>query len=162
MASKIVDRETDSNIIYLPMQAKHLSGVLAIEQESFPTPWSRYAFYGELLNDFAFYIVAVCGDKVIGYAGMWLILDEAHITNLAVHPDYRQRGIGRSLMQELENKAVLHGAGSMTLEVRPSNNIAKGLYSSLGFSQEGRRRGYYSDTGEDALIMWKYFYISDQ
>ena len=60
-------------------------------------------------------------------------------------------------MRELENKAVIHGAGSMTLEVRPSNDIAKGLYSSMGFFQEGRRRGYYSDTGEDALIMWKYF-----
>lgn len=157
MAAKIVNRKSDLNIIYLPMQADHLSEVISIEQESFPTPWSRYAFYGELLNDFALYIVAIYKDKVVGYAGMWLIIDEAHITNLAVHPDYRQRGIGRSLMRELENKAVIHGAGSMTLEVRPSNDIAKGLYSSMGFFQEGRRRGYYSDTGEDALIMWKYF-----
>jgi ribosomal-protein-alanine N-acetyltransferase len=157
MAAKIVNRKSDLDIIFLPMQADHLSEVISIEKDSFPTPWSRYAFYGELLNDFAFYIVAVCGDKVVGYAGMWLIIDEAHITNLAVRPDYRRRGIGRSLMQELENQAVTLGAKSMTLEVRPSNDIAKGLYSSLGFFQEGRRRGYYSDTGEDALIMWKHF-----
>jgi len=135
MAAKIVNRKSDLDIIFLPMQADHLSEVISIEKDSFPTPWSRYAFYGELLNDFAFYIVAVCGDKVVGYAGMWLIIDEAHITNLAVRPDYRRRGIGRSLMQELENQAVTLGAKSMTLEVRPSNDIAKGLYSSLGFFQ---------------------------
>jgi len=157
MAAKIVNDPPDLDIIFLPMQANHLSEVIAIEKNSFPTPWSRYSFYGELLNDFAFYIVAICGDKVVGYAGMWLIIDEAHITNVAVHPDYRQRGIGRSLMQELENQAVTLGAKSMTLEVRPSNNIAQCLYSSLGYFQEGRRRGYYSDTGEDALIMWKRF-----
>jgi len=157
MAAKITGHKPDSSIYFLSMQANHLSEVLAIEQESFPTPWSRYAFYGELLNDFAYYIVAICGDKVVGYAGMWLITDESHITNLAVHPDYRQRGIGRYLMQELENQSVTLGAKSMTLEVRPSNSIAKGLYSSMGFFQEGWRRGYYSDTGEDALIMWKRF-----
>ena len=157
MAAKIIDYKPDLSIYFIPMQANHLREVIAIEQKSFPTPWSRYAFYGELLNDFAYYIVAICGDKVVGYAGMWLITDESHITNLAVHPDYRQRGIGRYLMQELENQSVTLGAKSMTLEVRPSNSIAKGLYSSMGFFQEGRRRGYYSDTGEDALIMWKRF-----
>ena len=157
MAAKIVNDKADLDIIFLPMQADHLSEVIAIEQNSYPTPWSRYSFYSELLNDFAFYIVALCSDKVVGYAGMWLIIDEAHITNLTVHPDYRLRGIGRSLMQELENQAVTLGTKAMTLEVRPSNNIAIGLYSSMGFFQEGRRRGYYSDTGEDALIMWKRF-----
>ncbi|TLN00063.1 ribosomal-protein-alanine N-acetyltransferase [bacterium] len=139
-----------------PMKAQHLEGVLAIENISFPTPWSRTAFAHELLhNDFAYYIVALEGKQVIGYAGMWRILDEGHITTLAVHPDYRRRKIGAGLLKELLREGVRRGCARMTLEVRPSNIAAQELYTKMGFVSHGRRPGYYSDTKEDAIIMWK-------
>jgi len=143
-------------LTFTEMSCEHLDEVMAIERASFPTPWSRHAFTHELLqNEFAVYIVVLAGQKVIGYAGMWLILDEAHVTNVAVHPDYRRRQVGRRLMQELMRRAVMLGASRMTLEVRTSNQVARRLYASLGFVERGRRRGYYTDTNEDAVIMWK-------
>ncbi|AEG14165.1 ribosomal-protein-alanine acetyltransferase [Desulfofundulus kuznetsovii DSM 6115] len=143
-------------LTFVEMSCDHLDEVLAIEQVSFTTPWSRHAFTYELLqNEFAVYIVVLAGQKVVGYAGMWLVLDEAHVTNVAVHPQYRRRHIGRKLMQELMRRAVTLGASRMTLEVRTSNHVARHLYASLGFVERGRRRGYYTDTNEDAVIMWK-------
>lgn len=143
-------------VTFAEMTCEHLDEVLAIEQASFSTPWSRYAFTYELLeNEFAHYIVALAGGKVVGYAGMWIILDEAHVTNVAVHPAYRRRRIGKRLMQELMRRAALLGARRMTLEVRTSNRAARRLYAALGFVERGRRRGYYTDTKEDAVIMWK-------
>jgi ribosomal-protein-alanine N-acetyltransferase len=137
------------------MREEHVEEVFWIERLSFRTPWPRFSFRRELQNDLAFYLVALKEKKVIGYAGMWLILDEAHITNLAVHPDYQRMGVGRLLVTELIFRAAFLGAKRMTLEVRPSNKAALGLYTSLGFDQVGRRKGYYEDTKEDALIMWK-------
>jgi len=93
--------------------------------------------------------------KVVGYAGMWLILDEAHITNVAVHPGYRRNKIGRSLMLEIIRRAALMGINRMTLEVRPSNAPARRLYTALGFEERGLRKRYYTDTNEDAIIMWR-------
>lgn len=142
-------------LTFRDMTFEHLEEVLAIEQTSFPTPWSRYAFSYELLeNEFACYIVALRGSRVVGYGGMWLILDEAHVTNVAVHPAWRGQRVGRKLMKELIRRAALLGAVRMTLEVRASNRVARHLYQSLGFVERGRRRGYYTDTREDALIMW--------
>lgn len=140
------------------MRPEHLEEVLAIERNSFSTPWSYYAFAYEIKNDFAYYIVTLSAGKVIGYGGMWLILDEAHITNLAVHYSYRQRGVGRVIMQEFIRHAAHSGITRLTLEVRPSNQAARHLYATLGFKEEGRRRGYYLDTNEDAIIMWKNFW----
>ncbi|MCL4425584.1 MAG: ribosomal protein S18-alanine N-acetyltransferase [Firmicutes bacterium] len=138
------------------MTPEDLDGVMTIEKLSFPTPWSRQAFYTEIMeNSYAHYIVARVGKTVIGYAGMWLILDEAHVTNVAVHPDYRGRGVGQALMQELVERALQEGAESMTLEVRVSNLAAQQLYEKLGFEKRGIRRGYYTDVKEDAIIMWK-------
>lgn len=142
----------------IKMQMEHLKEVLAIEKASFSTPWSYHAFAYEIKNDFAYYLVALLTKKVIGYGGMWLILDEAHITNLAVHCDYRQRGVGCAIMQELMRHAVRSGIAHVTLEVRPSNQAARHLYTTLGFKEGGRRRGYYLDTNEDAIIMWKNFF----
>lgn len=137
------------------MHIDHIPGVLEIEQVSFSTPWSQQAFTYEILqNNFADYIVAVQGDKVIGYAGMWLVLDEAHITNVAVHPAYRGKKLGQALMTELMRRAMLMGVVRMTLEVRPSNKVARELYKKLGFQEKGRRKKYYTDTNEDAIIMW--------
>lgn len=138
------------------MQLKHLKQVVAIEKVSFPTPWSYEAFYSEIKeNSFAHYFTALLNGIVVGYAGMWIILDEAHVTNVAVHPDCRRQRVGRCLMDELMRQALLRGADRITLEVRPSNTAALKLYEDLGFEPAGVRKGYYTDTREDAIIMWK-------
>lgn len=143
-------------VAFEKMSAAHLDQVLEIEKVSFPTPWSRDSFMGEIQqNDFALYIVAVYDGAVIGYGGMWLIFNEAHITNVAVRPDLRGKNIGKALMLEIIRQAVLRGADSMTLEVRPSNKTARRLYQGLGFKERGVRKHYYVDTNEDAIIMWK-------
>lgn len=144
-----------------PMRVRDLDAVLAIERTSFPTPWSRYAYLSELLeNDRAYYIVARTSDrKVAGYTGMWLILDEGHITTIAVHPLYRGRGVGRQLLEAAEAIARERGALRITLEVRVSNIIAQSLYEKTGYVNVGIRPGYYRDNNEDAIIMWKELYI---
>lgn len=137
------------------MTVEHIPGVLEIEQVSFPTPWSQQAFTYEIVsNNFAQYLVAVQQNKVIGYAGMWIVMDEAHITNVAVHPRYRGSKVGQVLMLELMRQAINLGAVRMTLEVRPSNAAARQLYKRLGFQDKGLRKKYYTDTNEDAIIMW--------
>jgi len=143
-------------LVFRRMSLEHLNQVLEIEEASYSAPWSYYAFAYELMqNNMAHYIVAMDGQKIVGYSGMWLILDEAHITNVAVHPAHRQKGIGKLLMQEMIRMAVRKGATGMTLEVRPSNIAARRLYEQLGFVERGRRKGYYTDNNEDAIIMWK-------
>ncbi len=138
-----------------PMTAADIDEVLEIERLCFPTPWSREAFRIEIeQNRCAHYFVAVCQDKIVGYGGMWVIIDEAHITNVAVHPSYRGRGIGEAIMRSLIEAAISLGAVRMTLEVRVSNKIAQNLYEKLGFRAVGIRKRYYSNNNEDALIMW--------
>ncbi|MCL6611035.1 MAG: ribosomal protein S18-alanine N-acetyltransferase [Peptococcaceae bacterium] len=140
------------------MLPEHLDQVMAIELKSFPIPWSHRTFMFEVTeNDFAFYIVALLNGRVAGYAGMWIVLDEAHVTNVAVHPELRGRGVGRALMTELLGRAAVLGADRITLEVRVSNRAARSLYKSLGFVEKGLRRKYYSDNNEDAVIMWLHF-----
>lgn len=143
-------------VVIDPMRLKDVPDVLAVERLCFTTPWSRQAFLSELLeNDRAFYVVAKVADRVVGYAGVWLIAGEGHITNVAVHPDYRRRGIGRRLMLTLEELVRSRGGDRLTLEVRVSNVWAQHLYRSLGFEPRGLRKGYYRDNNEDAVIMWK-------
>lgn len=147
------------NIRVEAMRSMHLDGVTKIENHSFPTPWSRTAFSHEIAgNDFAYYIVLLDGNKVVGYAGMWVILDEGHITTIAVHQLYRGNGLGARLLNELILEALRRGCTKMTLEVRPSNLPALTLYQRTGFVSHGVRPGYYADTGEDAVIMWKELY----
>jgi ribosomal-protein-alanine N-acetyltransferase len=138
------------------MRLGDLDGVMLIEEVSYNSPWSRNAFVREISdNTTADYIVAEIPDVgVVGYCGMWLLLDEAHVTNVAVHPEYRRRGIATALLQVAARRAVARGVARLTLEVRPGNAGAKDLYSRLGFAARGRRKHYYSDTGEDAIIMW--------
>lgn len=138
------------------MGPEDIDAVVTIEQESFSTPWSRVAFENEVGdNQLAHYLVVDVGGRVVGYAGMWLILDEAHVTNVAVLPDYRCQGVGRQLMTTLLAHAKALGATCMTLEVRVSNAAAQRLYTGMGFVLRGLRRQYYTDTREDALIMWR-------
>lgn len=139
-----------------PMRLRDLDQVLRIERLSFSAPWSRAAFLSELLeNDRARYFVARIGDQVVGYTGMWIIIDEGHITNVAVHPHWRNRGIATQLLDALDDVARANGVRRMTLEVRKSNIVAHTLYEKLGFRDAGIRRAYYRDNNEDAIIMWK-------
>jgi ribosomal-protein-alanine N-acetyltransferase len=139
-----------------PLKQEHLDQVLEIERVSFPTPWSKESFLGELLqNSLAHYYACWRDNILIGYAGMWIIIDEAHITNVAVHPSYRRKKVGEIILLHMMAEALKRGAYKMTLEVRPSNQEALKLYSRLGFKSVGRRKGYYTDTNEDAIIMWK-------
>lgn len=135
----------------------HIDDVLVIEQLSFKTPWSREAFEAELLrNKCARYRVLVKDNRVIAYGGMWVVLDEAHITNIAVHPEFRGIGLGNAIVEELINEAKRSSISSMTLEVRAGNIPAINLYRKYGFIDAALRKNYYQDTGEDAIIMWKY------
>lgn len=139
-----------------PMHSFDIDAVLAVERASFLTPWSRAAFEAEMDdNELAHYLVIEADGEVIGYAGMWMILDEAHVTNIAIAPGFRSKGLGTVLVTALIDSAIQLGATCMTLEVRASNLDAQRLYRRLGFEPRGLRPGYYSDTGEDALIMWR-------
>lgn len=143
------------DLVIAPMRLEDLDGVMQVESLSFFTPWSRGSFEQELTeNAYAHYLVARVGNRVVGYAGMWIVLDEAHVTNVAVHPDWRGHRLGEQLMRALIARAMARGATRMTLEVRVSNHVAQGLYLKLGFKPSGLRKGYYTDTREDALIMW--------
>ncbi len=138
------------------MTKDDIEKVLIVENSSFPTPWSKNAFVSELANaGFTRYFVAECLDQIVGYAGMWIILDEAHITNIAVHPNWRGKRIGEALLCRVIEDAVLAGCIGITLEVRVSNDVARNLYRKYGFTDEGIRKGYYTDNNEDAVIMWK-------
>ena len=131
-----------------------IPAVLEIERASFTTPWPPEAFHQELRhNRLARYTVARQGGAVVGYAGVWLMVDEAHITTFAVHPDWRRQGVGRRLLLALLVVAEELGAATMTLEVRVSNLAAQALYAAHGFAVAGRRERYYTDDGEDAYIM---------
>jgi ribosomal-protein-alanine N-acetyltransferase len=147
--------EERENVEFRFMTLDDVDAVAELEQLSFTTPWPRDAFVNELtINRHAKYVVAELDGRVIAYCGMWVIYDEAHITNIAVHPAYRGRKIGDRLMRQMMGVAVLFGGKRMTLEVRPSNQTARNLYAKLGFVEAGRRKNYYQDNQEDAIIMW--------
>lgn len=137
------------------MQLDDIPDVLEIEHEAFTLPWTEEAFRNELtMNHFAKYMIMELNGRAIGYAGMWTIMDEAHITNIAVREAYRGRKFGDKLLDELMQTASYLGMERMTLEVRVTNRIAQGLYEKKGFKPAGVRKGYYSDNNEDAVIMW--------
>ena len=124
-----------------------------IEQEAFDQPWSERMFIPEVGDENAYYLVGVRGDEVICYGGFHKVLDEAHITNIAVRADSRGRGIGTLLMSELISRSRMLDVKYMTLEVRDNNENAIKLYKSFGFTVEGIRKKYYNNV-HDALIMW--------
>jgi len=133
----------------------HINDIITIEKLSFTIPWTKNAFIQELKNNkFAVYLSAEVGNKVVGYAGMWKVFDEGHITNIAVHPEFRQIGIGSMLLEGLISISKREDIAKMTLEVRKSNTAAQSLYMKYGFKAAGTRKGYYADNGEDAVIMW--------
>ena len=143
-----------SEIIFRRMQEKDVARVAELERICFRSPWSYNSLLGELSNEVAYYVVADDGGEVCGYAGMWVMFDEAHMTNIAVAPDHRKQGIARSMILHLMKTGMCMGAERMTLEVRENNHNAQRLYASLDFAYAGTRKHYYTDTGENALILW--------
>jgi len=137
-----------------PMQLDDLPAVHAIERASFEVPWPPDAYRNELLtNRMATYLVARVEDDIVAFGGMWLMVDEGHIITFAVHPAWRRQHIGDRLLLALLDLAVDRGAHEATLEVRLSNLPARRLYEKFGFRPVGLRPRYYSDNGEDALVM---------
>lgn len=139
------------------MRYDDLDGILEVEDKSFSNPWTRGMFEDELYNLGAFYLVLEISGKICGYAGLWKIIDEGHITNVAIHPDFRRLGYSRLMINSLISHAKACGIIALTLEVRVSNAAAISLYESFGFRTLGRRKHYYPDNKEDALIMWLNF-----
>ena len=140
------------------MNVDDIDQVMEVEHKSFTLPWSRESFYNEIIkNQFAVYLVIEDEGRVIGYCGVWLVVDEAHITNIALLPEYRGRKLGEALLRKIIEVAIERGAKTMTLEVRMSNMIAQSLYRKLGFQGGAIRKRYYTDNQEDALVMWVNF-----
>lgn len=141
------------NVTCRRMTLQDVPAVHAIELKTFHTPWSYQSFVDEMTtNKCARYIVAEADGQVVGYAGAWLILEEGHITNIAVDEAYRGQGIGLQVTQALLQYAANMGVQYMTLEVRRSNLVAQSLYKKLGFLELGVRKRYYEDNGEDAFL----------
>lgn len=145
-----------SSIEISRLTLEDIDDLMVVEKLSFTIPWSKEAFVEEVTNNkFARYIVAKVNGKAIGYAGLWKIFDEGHITNVAVHPEYRRNGVGYMLVKSLIDLAQEENITRMTLEVRKSNIPAQNLYAKFGFKIEGFRKEYYADNKEDAIIMWR-------
>ncbi len=140
-----------------------LDGVMAIEEVSFPTPWPRKLFEEEIAREFSDALVAIpaVGEEVLGYAICWTVADESHLLNIAVRPDARGGGVGGALLRECIRRGDRAGADRIHLEVRAGNGPALRMYEREGFSFQGIRRGYYSDTGEDAVLLSREIRRSD-
>ena len=137
------------------MQKDDIDQVLEVSSLSLKESWSKSSFLNEISNPIAKYIVAEVDNRIVGFAGLWVIIDEGHITNIAVHPDFRGKGVGKKLVSSLINQSDNWSIKSITLEVRDSNIIAQTLYKNYLFVEEGRRKNYYFDNNEDAVIMWR-------
>ena len=141
------------SVVLTPLQPCHIAEMATLEAVCFSDPWSADSLRGELDNPLAWYCVAERDGRVVGYAGMHVILDEAHVMNIAVSPEARRQGVGRRLCGALLAEAVRRRLTMITLEVRSRNAAAIALYTDLGFAEVGRRRGYYHDPDDDALLM---------
>lgn len=149
-----MNEELMNEVVIRRMAERDLDAVTDIEARTFARPWSRESFEQELTRNVAArYLVAETDGKTVGYAGAWIILDESHVTNIAVDENYRGRGIGRKLTEGLMQYLSNLGAAYATLEVRVSNERAQNLYKSLGFVSVGKRKKYYEDNQEDAYLM---------
>ena len=142
-------------ITYRKMTPDDVEAVYAIELATFPTPWTLDSFHYEMReNQYAQYLVAEDKTGIVGFCGMWLVIDAAQITNVAVVDRMRGQKIGEALMREAMHIAREANMDVMSLEVRVTNVVAQNLYRKLGFQDGGIRKGYYTDNGEDALVMW--------
>lgn len=139
------------------MTADHIKAAAEIEKKCFVHPWSEQSLESEMNGENSIFLIASEGEVPIGYVGLSVVLDEGYMGNLAVVEDYRRKGVGRALMKELIDKSKEQNLAFITLEVRPSNTPAVKLYESLGFKEAGRRKNYYKEPTEDALLLTKYF-----
>lgn len=138
-----------------PMLVSDIPEVTQIEQLSFSTVWPPNAFYNEIKdNKLAHYFVGRIDSRVVAYGGLWVILEDSHVTTIAVRPEMRGRRLGERILAHLVEEAIERGASWITLEVRESNHTAQSLYTKYGFTVVSTRRGYYSDNNENALVMW--------
>jgi len=137
------------------MGADDIPAVLAIESLSFQSAWPPNAFHNELRdNKLAHYFVGRLDGAIVAYGGIWVILEDSHVTTIAVHPDQRGKRLGEEMLVHLLDEAIERGASWITLEVRETNDVAQKLYRKYGFTVVSTRRGYYSDNNESALVMW--------
>ena len=143
-----------------PMTYEDVEEVWQIEEKSFNVPWTKEDFQREMSeNKMAVYFVALWDKKIAGYAGMWHVVNEGHITNVAVSEEFKGNGLGKMLMEALFDEGIKREMIGITLEVGANNLTAQNLYKSMGFVEEGVRKNYYEHSHEDALIMWKYFNV---
>ena len=154
--SKLLSRDTGDELVIEPLRRRHLPDVMAIEQVSYPRPWTRGVFQSELelsRSGERYYIVVRSGSLVVGYAGLMFVVGDAHVTNVAVAAERQRTGVATRLMASLAWHAIERGCEAMTLEVRVSNTGAQALYRGFGFVPAGVRQRYYENT-EDAIVMW--------
>lgn len=139
-----------------PLKESHISAILEIEKETNAAPWSERSFRNELDHKYGVFLVGIEQAEVVAYGGVWLVIDEAHVTTVSVAPASRRQGIGQRLMCELLDRAKAAGMVCSTLEVRAGNEAAIYLYKKLGYDVVATRKGYYPDNKEDAVVMWLY------
>ena len=132
-----------------------LDEIAKIEKEAFPKAWSHKTFIKELENNFAHYLVGLLADEIVVYIGGWFLDDRVHITTLATKVEYRQEGLAKEILAEFLARAKEENKSKVSLEVRVSNKKAQQLYLKEGFFKIAKKRGYYKDNGEDAILMWK-------
>ena len=137
------------------MESRDVLGVFKVDQACFSHNWTQDSYEAETKNILSNYIVAEVDGEIIGFGGFWQVIDEAHITNIAVMADYRQTGVGQNIINAMLAQALAKGCVAMTLEVRGDNQPAINFYLKNQFTREGRRKDYYG-TGMDAIIMWRY------
>jgi ribosomal-protein-alanine N-acetyltransferase len=142
-------------VVITPMRRRHVRSVLRIEEQVYPRPWTSALFLSELaLRTTRAYFVARVGREVVGYAGVMISFEDAHVTTIAVDPEWHRHGIATRLLVALARESLVRGAQHMTLEVRMTNSGAQDLYRRFGFAPAGVRKNYYPETKEDALVMW--------
>ena len=142
-------------VTIVPMRRRHLRAVMAIEEQVYPRPWTSSLFLSELgLPASRVYLVAKIGRTVVGYAGVMMAPDEAHITTIAVEPEWHRQHVATSLLITLAREAIARNYAALTLEVRLSSRGAQALYRRFGLTPEGARKDYYSHPTEDAVVMW--------
>ena len=149
------DDPGDLEVHIVPLRRRHLRGVVRIEQQVYPRPWTFGLFLSEIgQRTTRLYLVARVGSEVVGYAGLFRAVDDGHITTVAVDPAWHRHGIASRMLVALARGAIERGCVNLTLEVRMSNSGAQALYQRFGFVPAGVRKGYYPETREDALVMW--------
>lgn len=141
---------------FVPLEEAYLPAILEIENKVHGAPWSEKSFRNEIDHPYGVFRVALLKGEVVGYAGLWLLVDESHVTTVAVHPNYRRQGIGRKLTIEILLIAKERQISAATLEVRAGNQAAITMYEKLGFESVAVRKKYYPDNQEDAIVMWLY------